>query len=131
LTTRFSGNRRHGLALLVSLLITTLALPANAGTVTGLLEKAIYTEETVGDLEEAIEIYQKVLAESKNSINAAAQAQFRIGTCYAKQGKTDEAAIAFQAVVDDYPQAAEWVAQAKSRLPGNPELLPVPWGRRR
>jgi hypothetical protein len=128
LTTKFSGNRRHGLALLVSLLITTLALPANAGTVTGLLEKAIYTEETVGDLEEAIEIYQKVLAESKNSINAAAQAQFRIGTCYAKQGKTDEAAIAFQAVVDDYPQAAEWVAQAKSRLPGNPELLPVPWG---
>ena len=102
LTTRSSGNRRHGLALLVSVLITTLTLPASAGTVTGLLEKAIYTEETVGDLEEAIEIDQKVLAESENSINAAAQAQFRIGACYAKQGKTDEAAIAFQVVVDDY-----------------------------
>ena len=85
--------------------ITTLALPATAATASELLEKAIYTEETVGDLEEAIQIYEKVLAESKESINAAAQAQFRIGTCYAKQGKTEEAAAAFQAVIDDYPGA--------------------------
>lgn len=115
-------------AVLACCTLTLLALPASAATASQLLEKAIYAEETVGDLDEAIEIYETVLAKSKRSINAAAEAQYRIGTCYAKQGKTDEANAAFQKVIDNYSQATTWVAKAKSSLPGTPELLPVPWG---
>jgi len=128
LRTMLTVSRPVGLVLLTCLSIASLSLPATAATAAELLEKAIYTEETVGNLEEAIEIYEKVLTESKKSINASAQAQYRIGTCYAKQGKAEEAAAAFQAVVDNYPGATDWVAKAKSRLPGAPELLPVPWG---
>jgi len=105
-----------------------LAQPATSANISELLEKGIYTEETVGDLDQAIQLYEKVIDEGKDSQNAAAQAQFRIGRCYAKQGKTEKAAAAFQAVVDNYPQATDWVARAKSKLPGDPELLPVPWG---
>ena len=93
-----------------------------------LLEKAIYLEETVGKLDEAIKGYQTVIAASKESIDSAAQAQFRIASCLAKQGKTQESNAAFQAVVDNYSQATVWVNKAKEQLPGEPKLLPVPWG---
>ena len=116
------------LVLLVCLSATVQTQPAAAENISELLEKAIYTEETVGDLDEAIRVYEKVVAEGKDSLTAAAQAQFRIGTCYAKQGKTEEATAAFQAVIDNYPQATDLVAKAKSRVPDGPELLPVPWG---
>lgn len=103
------------------------ALPAAAATADELLEKGIYAEETVGDLKEAIEIYEKVLIEGKAAQSAAAQAQFRIGVCHAKQGNDKLATAAFEAVVENYPQETELVAKAKSRLPGAPNLLPVPW----
>ena len=121
-------NRQLWLVFLTYVFIATLALTASAADVSELLEKAIYTEETVGDLDKAIAAYEKVVAESKGSIDSAAQAKFRIGTCYAKQGNDAKATEAFQAVIDNYPKATEWVAKAKSRLPGSPELLPVPWG---
>ncbi len=128
LRTTLTHDRQRWLVFLTYLLITSLALTATAADVSELLEKAIYTEETVGDLDKAIRVYEKVVAESKGSISAAAQAQFRIGTCYAKQGKAEEAEVAFQAVIDNYPKATHWVTKAKSRLPGDPKLIPVPWG---
>lgn len=100
---------------------------ANAQTVSELLEKAIYTEETVGDLDAAIEAYKKVVADSQDSIQAAAQAQYRIGLCYEKQGQSERASEAFDFVVQRYPTATPWVTKAKSHLPDTPELLPVPW----
>ncbi|MGB7325725.1 MAG: tetratricopeptide repeat protein [Rubripirellula sp.] len=110
------------------ILIVSFGSPAPAATATEMLEKGIYTEETVGDLEAAIAVYEKVVGQGKDSINAAAEAQLRIGVCYEKQGKADLAAKAFQAVIDNFPTATEFVGQAKSRLPGAAELLPVPWG---
>ncbi len=104
------------------------ATPANAATAAELLEKAIYTEETVGDLDEAIKVYEKVVAEGKAAENLAAQAQLRIGLCYAKLGKNDKATAAFQAVIDNYPQVEEVVAQAREQLPREPKLQPAPWG---
>jgi len=124
----FTQIRPLGLVLLAYGLIAALGLPATAATASELLEKAIYTEESVGDLDKAIQTYEKVVVEGKDAQNVAAQAQFRIGTCYAKLGKTEESAKAFQAVIDNYPQAIDWIARAKSQLPGSPELLPVPWG---
>ncbi|MEQ8616174.1 MAG: tetratricopeptide repeat protein [Lacipirellulaceae bacterium] len=125
----FASERRPlGMILLTFFSIVLISLPTNGAVATELLEKAIYTEETVGDLEKAIAIYQKVLAEGKKSAEAAAEAQYRIGVCYEKQGKSEEAAKAFQAVIDDFPSAKAWVAKAKSHQPGQIELVPVPWG---
>ena len=93
-----------------------------------LLAKAIYIEETVGDLDEAIKGYKKVIADAEQSINAAAEAQFRIASCLEKKGKTKEANAALQAVIDDYGKATKWVTKAKTRLAESGKLLPVPWG---
>lgn len=121
--------RRALWALSLCLCTATFASPQAFGDDPAtLLEKAIYLEETVGNLDEAIEGYEKVVADSKQSINAGAEAQFRIASCFAKQGKTKEANAAFQAVIDDYGKATEWVTKAKSRLAESGKLLPVPWG---
>lgn len=129
-----SEKRPLGMVLLTLFSIVLISVPTNGAVATELLEKAIYTEETVGDLDKAIAIYEKVLAEGKKSAEAAAEAQYRIGICYEKQGKTEAAAKAFQAVIDDFPSAKfpsakAWVAKAKSHQPGKIALLPVPWGK--
>lgn len=113
--------------LTVCCLVAGGATPAAASTAAELLEKGVYAEETVGDLKEAIAIYERVVADGKAARNAAADAQFRIGVCHAKQGDDKLAATAFEAVVENYPDQTELVAKAKSRLPGDPDLLPVPW----
>ncbi len=46
-----------------------------------LLEKGIYAEETLGDLDQAIRIYGQISAKSKAERPIAAQAQFRQGRC--------------------------------------------------
>jgi hypothetical protein len=111
----------------VFVLVLGAASMAHAESISELLEKAIYTEETVGDLDAAIQVYKKVVAGGEDSIKAAAEAQFRIGLCYEKQGKSQQANEAFQRVIERFPTAQQLVAKAKSHLPSEPELLPVPW----
>ncbi len=118
------------LAMGGALLLVALTLPAaiaTAATPGELLEKAIYTEETVGDLDKAIELYEKVIAEGKAGEQAAAQAQYRLAECYLKQGKQDEATAAFRTLIEEYPGEKELAAKAEKHLPGKLELLPVPW----
>ena len=93
-----------------------------------LLERAIYQEETVGDLNNAIEGYQEIVAVSSASIDVAAEAQYRIGACLALQGKTKEANEAFEKVAETYPASKAWVEKAKEQLAKSKRLLPVPWG---
>ncbi len=93
------------------------ASAARAQSPAELLEKAIYAEETVGDLDQAIEIYRQVVTDTKAAEAAAAQAQFRLGQCLLKQNKNDEAMAAFKKVIQDYPDQADWVARASSTCP--------------
>ncbi len=92
------------------------------------LEGAVYLEETVGDLDKAIEAYKKVIQESKEQLAVAAEAQFRLGKCYSQKGLAAKAEAAFEAVVDNYPQQEKWVGLAKSKLGAELTLLPIPWG---
>ncbi len=92
-----------------------------------LLQKAIYTEETVGNIDDAIKLYEQVIAEAKNTRRSAAQAQYRLGLCYQKQQKDSLAATAFKAVVEKYADQSEIVTLARKQLSKDLELLPVPW----
>ncbi len=80
-----------------------------------LFEKAIYQEETKGDLEGAIVLFQKVASNFPDNRALAAQALFHIGICYEKLGKR-EAQKAFQNVIDSYPDQAATVKLAKAKL---------------
>ncbi|NOY43474.1 MAG: tetratricopeptide repeat protein [Planctomycetes bacterium] len=111
----------------VVLLVVAMPAWASAQTSSDLLEKAVYAEETVGNLDEAIDLYGQVIAEAKVASSIGAEAQYRLGLCFEKQDETKKAREAFQAVVDDFPKEAKFVSLAKKRLPGAIKLLPVPW----
>ena len=80
-----------------------------------LFEKALYIEEAQGDLQKAIDIYQKILKQFPENREVAAKTQLHIGICYEKLG-LKEAQKAFQKVVDNYPEQTEAVKAAKEKL---------------
>ena len=104
---------------------TPLASPP--GSVSEMLEKGIYDEETKGDIDGAITIYQQLLAQIRANDSLAAQAEYRLAQCFLKKNRKDEATAAFQKLVADYPNEKELVAKAKEFLIHGPELLPAPW----
>lgn len=71
-------------------LMLALAAPA-AESLSLLLQKGIFAEETEGNLESAIKIYEQIAAESAANRTLATQAQFRLAVCFQKQGKKPEA----------------------------------------
>ena len=80
-----------------------------------LFQQALLRERADGKLEEAIEIYKSVLAVAADDRGLAAQALVRIGACYEKLGRP-EATDTYEQVLRDYPDQAEAVAAAQTRL---------------
>jgi len=80
-----------------------------------LYQKALSHEKIQGNLEQAIAIYQKVIAGAGTDRALAARAQYHIGLCYEKLGAT-EAEKAFRKVIEQYPEQKESVSAANERL---------------
>ncbi len=105
------------------------ASAAAAQSASELLEKGIYTEETVGNLDEAIGIYKEVIAKAQTARSAAAEAQYRMAQCLLKQNKPNEATEAFGKLIKDYSDQEAWVAKARRKIPEKAGLQfqPAPW----
>jgi hypothetical protein len=104
----------------------------SAQTASELLQKGIYLQETVGDLDSAIKAYRQVVQMSKESRESAAQAQFRLGLCLLKKDQQAEAAKAFQQVIQMYPEQTDLVTKARAAMntssaPAPQKLLAAPW----
>src|SRR5438067_1973938 len=56
-----------------------------------LLQKGIYAEETEGNLDSAIKIYEQIAAESASNRAVVAQAQYRLAMCYQRKGENGQA----------------------------------------
>lgn len=127
----FARNICSAASVMIVLVAVTTALaagPAAAATPSELLQKAIYTEETVGNLDEAMKLYEQVIAEGKAGQDAAAQAQYRLALCYEKKGRDADATAAFETLIENYPDAKDLIAEARKHLPSKElKLLPAPW----
>ncbi len=119
-------------SLLVLILIALLGItaPARAQSTADLLEKGIYTEQTVGDLAAAIEIYARIVEQAEANRAHVAEAQFRLAGCQLKQGDAAAARETFEELLQAFPEQDELVALAREQLatlqPG-PEWTAVPW----
>ncbi len=126
-----TGNWRIGTWLAVAVAAAWCGVAEAADrTPSQLLEKGIYTEETVGDLAKAIRIYQKAIDSAQANRIILAQAQLRLGLCFLKQGKDDKGTEALQKLIDEYSDQKKIVAQARQHLPEAPQplkLMPAPW----
>jgi tetratricopeptide (TPR) repeat protein len=112
---------------LISIFVLAVSSALSAQDPAVLLEKAIYTEETLGNINEAISIYQQVIAATDSSRTTAAMAVYRLGMCYQKIGRATDAQAAFSKLAKMYPEQQNLI----SKIPGAPakglQLRKTPW----
>jgi len=80
------------------------------------LHEAIYADETEGDLDKAIGLYQQVINQASKIERIAAKASYKLGMCYLKKDDKASAAKYFQAVVEKYPSQRAYINKAKEQL---------------
>lgn len=80
-----------------------------------LLGAALHQEEVEGNLEAAIGIYKKILADHPGNRPLAATALLRMGQCYERLGK-DEARKAYERLVLEYADQPEQAEHGRRRL---------------
>ena len=93
-----------------------LAAPAFAQTVTELLQKGIYAQETSGDLEEAIKIYREIVSSASGQHNIAARAQYRLAETFIQKGDLTNAAAEYQKLARDFPDQQRLLQGSKVAL---------------
>jgi Tol biopolymer transport system component len=89
--------------------------PLFAQSVDVLLPEAIRLEEVKGELESAIDVYEKIIQEYPENKPVAAEAYLRMGMCYEKLGK-QEAKDAYRQLLEKYADQETLVSRARIRL---------------
>jgi len=89
---------------------------AQTSTSSELLQKGIYLQETVGDLDGAIKVYRQITQMARESRSNAAQAEYRLGLCLQKKGQQGEAVRTFQKLMKEYPEQTELIARIQQFL---------------
>jgi hypothetical protein len=114
---------------LATALVATLlwGIPAGAQSAADLLQKGIYAQETLGDLDGAIRSYRQVLTSYPANKQIAAQAQYQLVLCMVQKGDRAAASREFDALARNYPDQADFIAKARKLVPVAPILLPAPW----
>ena len=80
-----------------------------------MLPKAIQLEEVKGELEKAIEMYETIVKNFSENRAIAAKAQFHIGLCYEKLGRS-EAMKAYRVVLGKFADQRKLAARAQEKL---------------
>jgi Tol biopolymer transport system component len=81
-----------------------------------LLQKGIFAEETEGNLDAAIKIYQQITTEGVTNHSVVAQAQYRLGVCYQKKGSKEQAISALNDLLKQFPAEAALGQKARKLL---------------
>ena len=108
------------LTALVSLMIAGAGAARGAtNEVSALLQKGLFEEEANHNLEAAIQAYQAVVTQTEKDRQFAATAIFRLGECYRKLGRTNEANVQYQRIVKEFSDQTELAKLSQSYV-GSP-----------
>src|SRR5512144_969837 len=80
-----------------------------------LIQAAHQKQLVEGQLEQAIQLYKRIVQEHTGNRTVAAQALLEMGQCYEKLGNT-EARKAYESLLRDYADQNELATQARKRL---------------
>lgn len=125
----------------LNLFIVVLVCAGNlfaADPLTERLQRGLFEEEANRNLDAAIREYQSVVTQADEQRKVVATALFRLGECYRKLGRTNEAVAFYQRITRDYSEqeqlaklAADFLKPALAAAPaGNQPELVREWQRR-
>jgi len=120
--------KRIGPVLILSLFFGVVVFSADDAAI--LLEKAIYTEEILGDADEAARIYRLIAENVESGCAAAAQAFYRLGKYHEERGQAAEARATFERLADRFPEQRELISRIPALTGAQqniPQFLPAPW----
>jgi Tol biopolymer transport system component len=101
--------------ILAGLLAVSSAIAQKDDQAEVLMQAAHQKQLVEGQLEEAIQLYKRIVQEHAGNRAVAAKALLEIGRCYEKLGNT-EARKAYERLLRDYGDQNEAAAQARARL---------------
>ncbi len=101
---------------MVAMVLSGLTSAAHAQSPAVLLEKGIYLEETAGELDEAMVVYQQILDDNDANRVFVAKAAYQLGKCYLKKGDKTKAQSFFRDVTIQYSDQRAITARASREL---------------
>lgn len=122
----------------VAAIVLIFAASIAAASPATMLEEGIYAEQTKGDLNEAIQIYRRIIADDAANRRHVSEALYRLGSCRLKQGDPQAATGAYGRLAGLYPERSDLIEQAESQMaafyrehpdaaaPAHPVTLPDP-----
>jgi len=105
---------RAGLLIFSILLATATICPAKPVSV--LLQEGIYAEQTKGDLDGAIKIYEKIIEDSSAQRPVAAEAMYRLSNCFLKLQNEQKARLTLSRLVEQYSEQTAIIEKAQLLL---------------
>jgi Tol biopolymer transport system component len=100
-------------AVVVAATAAAFGMPVQSGH--DLFQQALVKERAEGELQEAIDLYDRIVRDFPDDHVLAAKALVQMGQCYEKLGKA-EAKRAYERVIRDYADQAEPLQVARARL---------------
>ena len=93
------------LTVLLTVIVAAGSLPAQARSAADLYQEGVHLEDVKGDLPKAIAAYETVIERFPRDEAIAAKALVRLGSSYAKSGRSDDARAVYERVTREYPNA--------------------------
>ncbi len=104
-----------------------MASAVRAQSAADLLQKGIHAQETVGDLDGAIQIFRQVVASPNTNKQLAAQAQYQLVLCVLQKGDRPGASRELQLLEKNFADQPGLIDKARKLIPGSESMLPAPW----
>ncbi len=121
------GLRIFAPLLALALLALTLVHAASAAPagedLSSALQRGLFEEEGNQNLPAAIQAYQTLIDLHQRDRKLAATAVFRLGECYRKLGRTNDAVAQYQAIVANYSDHTNLVTLSRQNLLGLGSIL--------
>ncbi len=115
---------RTFVAVIAALLLTGAAQAQSAAD---LLQKGIHAQETVGDLDGAIQIFRQVASSPATNKQLAAQAQYQLVLCVLQKGDRPGAERELALLARNFADQPDLIGKARKLIPGSNSMLPAPW----
>ncbi|MHC4620434.1 MAG: tetratricopeptide repeat protein [Planctomycetota bacterium] len=96
--------------------VILFATTVEAKSPNALLQDGLYAEEIDGDIDAAMKIYERIIADESASSSTAAKAMYRLGMCHLKKQNEQQAKVVFEKLIARFPEQTSVVQKVRPLL---------------